>query len=476
MPTASPAGAGVDPAAVHAFVEKVSAAGLELHGFALARHGHLVARGWWQPYSPDQPHLLYSLSKTFTATAYALAEAEGLIGRDDPLIALWPEFAEVAGPRARTWTPRMLLRMASGHTSDAFDLGPGAPSPLGSDVDPVAWCFAQEPSAEPGSVFCYNQLCTYLVGAAVQKVTGGTLVGWLRPRLFDPLGIDRAHWLTDARGRDLGFSGLHTRLDAVLRLGLLYLGEGVWEGHRLLPQSWVAEARRPLSDTDVRGADGLMPNPDWACGYGYQLWRSRHGYRGDGAFGQFMLVLPEADAVVAIHSGEADMQAILDAVWAHLLPGLSGSASAAPSGDPLELTGLRLAPAGGAGPAASFVAPAPRYRDPAWSVPISAPVRALGVRADAGGWLLDLDLPGGTVTVPAGDRSWRPGGFAGSTGPVATRASAGWRDGIFHARIVLVTSPHTVLLRGDHATGHLDARWSVPPLHGDAPGDVGLPD
>ena len=119
---------------------------------------------------------------------------------------------------------------------------------------------------------------------------------YLRPRVLDPLGITDLRWAQIRPGLDMGFSGVHTNLDAVARLGQLYLDDGVWEGRRILPEGWVADA------SSVQIANPQREEPDWRQGYGFQLWMSRHGYRGDGAFGQYMVVLPEHDAVVAMFS------------------------------------------------------------------------------------------------------------------------------------------------------------------------------
>ena len=371
----------------------------------------------------------------------------------------------------------MLLSMASGHSRETF-LPDAVISPalLGvGDVDVVAWCFAQEPDGEPGSVFAYNQLCPYLVAAAVQKVTGRTLVEWLRPRLFEPLGIGAAHWVADNFGREIGFSGLHVGLDAVLALGQLYLDEGRWGDERLLPASWFEEARRPLTDTKIPGNDGLMPTADWSCGYGYQLWTGTHGYRGDGAFGQFMLVLPEQDAVVAVNSAVLDMQALLGLIWTHLLPGMSGPGDPAPSGDPLTLTGLRLRDAAGAGPRASFASASPTYTQAGVLAPIPVPVRVLTAEPRPDGWRLDLTMGDETISVPAGDGDWAESEIAERAGPIALAATAGWQGGTFHARVTFVTTPHTIELAGDPRQGALRSRWTVPPLHTVDPLDLGLP-
>jgi hypothetical protein len=171
---------------------------------------------------------------------------------------------------------------------------------------------------EPGTWFVYNTAATYMLAAIITRLTGQSLLDYLRPRLFDPLGIENPTWESDPRGVNLGGTGLHIKTEDIARFGQLYLQRGLWNGRRLLTEEWIAEATHATSDNS-----NTQTNPDWMVGYGYQFWRSRHNcYRGDGAFGQFCLVMPEQDAVLAIVSGVRDMQAVLDNVWAHLLPAM----------------------------------------------------------------------------------------------------------------------------------------------------------
>ena len=158
----------------------------------------------------------------------------------------------------------------------------------------------------------------------LQRLAGERLVDYLRPRVLDPIGIGDLRWAQLRTGVDMGFSGVYTTLDAIARLGQLYLDDGVWDGHRLLPAGWVAAA------SSVQVANPQREEPDWRRGYGFQVWMSAHGYRGDGAFGQYMVVLPEQDAVVAMFSCTEDMQTVLDLMWAHLVPAM-GDAGTAPS-------------------------------------------------------------------------------------------------------------------------------------------------
>ena len=313
-----------------------SAPDIEMHSLMIIRHGQVVAEGWWSPYLPEQPHLLYSLSKSFTSTAAAFAIAEGLLDLDATVLSYFPELdAEITDQRSRSILIRHVAAMASGHLEETGDRA------LALDpVEPVRGFLLIPPDREPGSVFAYNQPCTYTLGAIVQRLTGQTLIEYLRPRLFDPLGIDKAGWQQDATGRDVGYTGLHATTEAIARLGLLYLQRGVWNGQRLLAEEWVAEATR------LQVKNPNEPNPDWRQGYGFQFWMARHGYRGDGAYGQFCVVLPEQDAVIATTAATANMQGILDTVWTNLLPAMTATTvepSATADQLAARLDGLQLA-------------------------------------------------------------------------------------------------------------------------------------
>jgi CubicO group peptidase (beta-lactamase class C family) len=320
LPRSTPSAQGVDAAGVATFVDALeSEPQIEPHGLMLLRHGHVVAQGWWAPYSAERPHLLYSLSKSFTSTAVGLAVAQGLLSLDDTVLSHFPELdGDITDPRSRRILVRHVAAMASGHLEETLDRAIAADA-----TDLVRGFLLTPPEAEPGSVFAYNQPCTFTLAAIVARASGQSLTDYLRPRLLEPLGITGFGWQRDASGRELGYSGLHTTTDAVARLGLLYLRRGVWEGTRLLPQDWVEQATSRQVDTC-----GQL-DPDWSQGYGFQFWLSRHGYRGDGAYGQFCVVLPEQDTVLAVTAATGDMQGILDAAWERLLPALADHAPAA---------------------------------------------------------------------------------------------------------------------------------------------------
>ena len=285
-----------------------------VQGFLLLRHGNVAAEGWWAPYGPETPHSLYSLSKSFTSTAIGLAVAEGRLTLDDPVLKFFPDDAPSnPSENLKSMRVRHLLSMNTGHKEDTTR------HVFGGKDDNWAHAFLSLPvEYQPGTWFVYNTAATYMLSAIITKLTGGSLLDYLRPRLFDPLGIENPVWETDPRGVNLGGTGLHIKTEEIARFGQMYLQKGVWQGQRIVSEEWIAEATKATSDNS-----NTQTNPDWTVGYGYQFWRCRHdAYRGDGAFGQYCIVMPEQDVVLTMIGGVQNMQTVLDKVWEHLLPAM----------------------------------------------------------------------------------------------------------------------------------------------------------
>ncbi|MCM1977371.1 serine hydrolase [Streptomyces sp. G1] len=445
--TSTPAAQGVDSSGVHAFLDALeSDPDIEPHSLMILRHDHLVAAGWWAPCAPDRPQLLYSLSKSFTSTAAGFAVAEGLMSLDDAVISYFPEYdAEVTDPRTRAMLVRHVASMASGHKDETLDRARAI------DPDDLVHGFLLlPPDRDPGTVFAYNQPATFTLAAIVQRVTGRTLTDYLRPRLFDPIGIGEVAWLRDRAGRELGFSGLHATTDAIARLGQLYLRGGTWDGRQVLPRSWVAEASR----VHTPNADGPMAGADWRQGYGLQFWKSRHGYRGDGAYGQYCLVLPEQDAVIALTSATVEMQRVLDLVWTHLLPACG----------PDPLTGRERADAALAERLAALALP------PAPGKPAPEPWTAVSFGSDWVSAEVDTAPDGYRLTlVEEGHRidlRLVPGEWTVTEEPVPTAVSGGWSDAdTLEAEVLFLETPHRLAVTCSLPDRTCTARWRTVPLH-----------
>lgn len=322
LPRSVPELEGISSEGIRAFLDSFEGTPHEMHSLMLLRHGKVVVEGWWAPYAPELTHSMYSTSKTFTATAIGIASGEGLLSVEDTVISFFPDSVPDPLPQhLADLRVKHLLSMTVGHEPDPTR------AIVGVSDDWVKMFLATPIVKEPGSTFLYNSMATYMLSAIITKVTGERVIDYLTPRLFKPLGVSGIDWETDPLGNNTGGWGLRLHTEDMAKLGQLYLQNGVWNGTRLLPEGWVAEATsaKILQEPD-RPAE-FREKSDWHQGYGYQIWRCRNdAYRGDGAFGQYIVVMPQQDAVLAITSQTSDMQGILDLVWEHLLSAIGDRA------------------------------------------------------------------------------------------------------------------------------------------------------
>ena len=398
---ATPESLGISSAAVLKWVAAVEENVHDLHSFMLLRHGQVAAEGWWQPYQRSDPHMLFSLSKSYTSTAVGMAVAEGLFSIDDTVISFFPDDLPAwVSPNLQAMQVRHLLAMCTGHDEDTTGY-------LHQSKDGNwAKAFLLQPVVHaPGTHFLYNTGATYMLSAIVQKTSGQKLINFLTPRLFDKLGIENPTWEEDPRGINTGGFGLNVRTEDIARFGQMYLQGGVWNGERLLSPEWVKAATSKQIDNSPN------PNPDWEQGYGYQFWRCRHNaFRGDGAFGQYCIVMPEQDVVLAITSGLGDMQTPLNLVWDILLPAMSPDALPAdPSAQQTlaeKLTGLFLNP-----PAGELSSPTEqRISARTFQLkPNPIDLSSLCVEFSEQGALLTASDPRGTHTLHIGRGAWQMG-------------------------------------------------------------------
>ncbi|KQT92016.1 hypothetical protein ASG49_08505 [Marmoricola sp. Leaf446] len=471
LPRSAPHAQGVDAAGVLGLLDAVQSAGIDLHSLVVVRHGHVVAEGWWSPYAATRPHLAYSLSKTLTATAIGLLVQEGRLRLDDPVLDLLP--TDVRAHAAPGWEAvlvRHCLSMTVGHDVDAWPaLGlRGGTAPTDEWLHRVV---ATRLDHAPGEAFAYNQVATYVLSRIVAHLTGEGVLDVLRPRLLRPLGLlEEVPWHRDSAGHELGFSGSHLVTEAIAAVGQLHLDGGRWQGEQLLDPDWVAEATRAAGPLNREEGSG----PDWRMGYGFSFWQMRGGYRGDGAFGQLMVVLPEHDLVVATTAATTEMQLLVDLVRGHLVPALDGRADdVGPAEAALveRLAGLRVPALAATAPApgsvtASRVAGGETDLDPAYD--------RVEVAADGSSLVLHRGEEAFEVALGDGrwaESTWRREAGGGWSLPVA--ASGGWVEADrFVAEVLVVETAHRfgVEVRTD-AAGSPEARlrWREVPLNGPDP-------
>jgi len=310
-----------------------------MHNIMVLKDGKVVFEKNLDPEWPaDRPQHVFSASKTFTALACGLAVDDGLLSVDDKVIDFFPDKLPARiSKKLQALTVRDLLTMQCGHKTDpTWDTMAAYDSvtmeiPLKPGIDLAKAFLKHRFVYKPGTYFCYNSLCTYMVSAIVQKVEGKNILDLLDERIFAPLSIEKPEWDMDEEGVCCGGWGLHLKIEDMSKLGQLLLQKGEWEGKQLVSAEWVEEQTRKHIDNYPNGLSAKkLDSPylpisrnDWIAGYGYQTWRNTvGGFRADGAWGQMIVVLPEKNVVIAGQANLKNHLAELWSYWDYLLPAL----------------------------------------------------------------------------------------------------------------------------------------------------------
>lgn len=300
----SPESVGIKSSAINDFIEEINSKGLGLQSFTVVRHNKVCAQGFWKPYSADIPHVLYSMSKSVTSTAVGFAVSEGLLSLDDRVADFFPEYSSAKRPMNQKLTIEMLLTMRSDKMITVLDEKGGK--------DWIKQFFDAGFIAPADTKFNYISENTTMLSAIISKVTGMSMIDYLYPRMFEPLGIEKPFWEEDGHGNNAGGWGLYMKSEDLAKFFLPYINEGKWiDGTQLVPEQWVKTATAKHTPSV---SDGFIDN---MCGYGYQFWRNpvANSFRADGLFGQRCFMFPEYDALVVLNSGESEDYKIMKVFW-----------------------------------------------------------------------------------------------------------------------------------------------------------------
>ncbi|NVO20611.1 MAG: ChbG/HpnK family deacetylase [Bacteroidetes bacterium] len=307
-----------DPSSVQNYLKAISDSNQDIHSIMILRHGNVIFEKWFGDNSARKPHLMYSVSKCFTATAIGFAVTEKRLKLTDKVIYYFPELLpDTISPNLANLEIRDLLTMSAGFAND--------PSP-GIRAQQGNWeqMFLSAPIPyKPGTHFLYCSINTYMLSAIIQRVTGEKLIDYLYPRLFRPLGITGVKWEESPTGINTGGWGLYIKTEDMAKMGQFFIQQGKWNGKQSMPSSWIKEATTAKINQSPQWSSPGTPvsESDWLQGYCYQMWRCRfNAYRADGANGQFIIVVPDKDAVIAVTANVGNMQAEINLIWQYILP------------------------------------------------------------------------------------------------------------------------------------------------------------
>lgn len=313
--------------ATERYLAAVDKAEQDLHSIMIVKDGNVIYENWMSSGSADEPHILNSVSKTFTSMAVGLALSEGKLSIDEKLVDIFPEHCpEKPSEFLKEITVEHLLTMTCGHSTD--------PTYKSWEVKDKSWIrfFMEHPvTHKPGTSYCYNSLGTYVLSAIVQKRTGQKVVDYLFPRLFRPLGINNVSWAESHEGINTGGWGLFLKTEDLAKMGLMILQNGQFNGKQVVPEEWIEAASAAqvpcvpagLTSDDSAKLTKFAKESDWLQGYGYQMWRCRYNsFRADGANGQYIIMIPDKNAVIVTTANIKDMQSEINLIWKHIYPAL----------------------------------------------------------------------------------------------------------------------------------------------------------
>ena len=284
---------------IDSFVKAIEKQKLNCEGIVVLQHGEKTVEHRW---IPEAPRNSFSVSKSFVSIAIGMAIDRGKLSLNSSVADFFPEHCgNKPGKRLSSLTLEHLLNMTRGHR--AF-----------SRPATVDEALAQQLAYQPGTRFVYDNGSTFLASAMFTMAMGVTVRDFLLDALFRPLDIPDPQWTQSPDGHTVGATGLALSTSDLARFGRFLLQRGQWQGRQLVSSAWIDNAVRPQINTRSR-------RPDCDIGYGLGFWPCRYGaYRADGKLGQFAVVLPRQDAVVAINSNEEKPYHILYAVWDEILP------------------------------------------------------------------------------------------------------------------------------------------------------------
>lgn len=290
LPRITPEEAGIDSSYIAAFLNELTAENtLDMHGVMIVKDGKIVCDAEFGAYKSCFWHAEHSLSKSVTSMAIGMLIEEKKLSLDDKVTKiLEKKLPPIAQLTHKAITVRHLLTMTSGVIF----------SESGAIVE-ENWLrsfFESYLRTEPGKVFHYNSMNTFILSCIVRELSGVGLREYLKPRLFDPLGITVMHWETAPDGNEIGGWGLYLRREDAAKLANLYLEDGMWNGRRIISAEWIKAST--AAQIAVSGNTGDFD-------YGYQIWSGRKtkSFLFNGMFGQDTISFPDTKTIVVSNAG-----------------------------------------------------------------------------------------------------------------------------------------------------------------------------
>ena len=303
----TPESVGIDSSVISKMTEEMSYRGINVHSLMILRHDKVACEAWSNPLTPEMPHMVYSISKSFLATAYGFALDEGKITRETKLVDVFPVLLKKKDPLLEKLTIHHLLCMTAGKQT----------SIRGSKSDDWLQLFVKAKWIfEPGTSWRYVNDNYYIASKMLCEVLGESITDYLTPRLYEPLGIDIPFWEHSPDGVEAGGWGLMLKTEDIAKIILCYQNKGKYNEVQIIPEWWTREATSFITDNSVSEKE-----PDASAGYGCGFWRCAgmpNTYRCEGMFCQYAISFEDYNACLIMTSEHSDLQETLDVIWKYM--------------------------------------------------------------------------------------------------------------------------------------------------------------
>lgn len=291
---ATPESVGVSSSLISDFLcELQVSSSLDMHNVVIAKNSKIICEASFGGYDRGVWHAAHSQCKSVTSLAIGMLVDEGRLDLDEKIVKIFADnLPRLSAITHRHITVRHLLTMTSGVIFNEI----GAVT----EEDWVRKFFESSLKSEPGKKFQYNSMNSYILSAIVKKITGEGLCEYLRPRLFEPLGIKKYFWETCPRGIEKGGWGLYILPEDILKIAELVLAGGVWKGKRLISRRYIEAATSLQIET---------PESTGAYGYGYHIWvgEGERSFLFNGMFGQNIIAFKETGLLLLENAGNNEI-------------------------------------------------------------------------------------------------------------------------------------------------------------------------
>ena len=278
----TPEKSGISSKAVLDTVSRLERNGYNFHSFMIVKDGKTLTEAYWKPFKINQPHRMYSVTKSFVAVAIGALYTNGLVDLDKPFVSYYPEYEYLnIKENLKKQTVREMLTMTTAACPvNWFEAKPN---------DRLGLYLSSDAPRMPGTWFQYDSSGSFALGCLVEKLSDKKLISYMREAFLDEIGFSKdAYMLSCPGGHSWGDSAMICSMRDLALFTQLVMNEGEWNGKQLIDRQYMKEAVSSLSRPN------LSNDIDHKYAYGYQIWKPREdAFSFDGMGGQYAIALPK---------------------------------------------------------------------------------------------------------------------------------------------------------------------------------------